>query len=82
LVKKEPTLWKNLSVAQLQGRLLTLFTNNRLVWKGLPGTNTPAYYENLEIKDKKFYNIGHDWQGGRVLLKNIMDSYCSEHVVS
>jgi len=31
-------------------------TNIRLAWKGLPETNTLAYYENYEAK--KFYNIG------------------------
>jgi hypothetical protein len=31
-------------------------TNIRLGWKGLPGTNTLAYYENPQIK--KFYRIG------------------------
>ncbi len=28
---------------------LALLTNNRLVWKGLPGTNTLAYYGHLYI---------------------------------
>jgi hypothetical protein len=32
--------------APLRGRLLTLDTYIRLGWKGLPGTNTLAYYEN------------------------------------
>jgi hypothetical protein len=36
----------NLSAAPLLGRFLALTTNNRLSWKGLPGTNTQAYYEN------------------------------------
>ncbi len=31
--------------APLLGRLLALPTNGRLVRKGLPGTNAPAYYE-------------------------------------
>jgi hypothetical protein len=33
--------------SSLKGRLLALPTNIRLGWKGLPGTNTLAYYENL-----------------------------------
>ncbi len=32
--------------APLQGRILALPTNIRLGWKGLPGKNTIAYYEN------------------------------------
>ncbi len=39
-------------------------TNIRLGWKGLPGTNTLAYYENalayfapLAVTKKKLYNI-------------------------
>ncbi len=34
--------------APLYGRHLALPTNVRLVWKGLPGTNTQAYYEKLK----------------------------------
>ena len=34
------------SDAPLYGRLLTMPTNNRLDWDGLPGTDTLAYYEN------------------------------------
>ncbi len=30
-----------------------LLTNIRLGWKGLPGTNTIAYYKYLEVKDIK-----------------------------
>jgi hypothetical protein len=30
----------------LYGRLLASSTNIRFGWKGLPGTNTPAYYNN------------------------------------
>jgi hypothetical protein len=33
--------------------LLALSTNIRLGWKGVPGTNTLAYYENQLITDKK-----------------------------
>jgi hypothetical protein len=29
--------------------------NNRLGWKGFLGTNTLAYYENLQIMDKKCF---------------------------
>jgi hypothetical protein len=36
----------NLSGDPLYGRLLAFPTNIRLDWKGLPGTNTLAYYEN------------------------------------
>ncbi len=35
------------------GQVLALPTNIRLGYKGLPGTNTLAYYENLLITDKK-----------------------------
>ncbi len=35
-----------LSGAPLYGKLLALPANIRLGWKGLPGTNTQAYYEN------------------------------------
>ncbi len=34
-------------------RLLASPTNIGLGWKGLPGTNTLAYYENPQITDKK-----------------------------
>jgi hypothetical protein len=34
-------------------RLLALPSNSRLGWKGLPGTNTLAYYENEYITYKK-----------------------------
>jgi len=37
------------------GRLLALATNNILGWKGLPGTETLAYYKNSYITDVKFY---------------------------
>ncbi len=32
-----------------------MFTNNRLGWKGLPGTNTLAYYENSKITALKSF---------------------------
>jgi hypothetical protein len=41
-VRQEPTQVKRLSSAPLYGRT----TNVRLSWKGLPGTNTLAFYEN------------------------------------
>jgi hypothetical protein len=44
---------RSLSGATLYGKLLALFTNVRLGWKRLPRTNTPAYYENSLITDKK-----------------------------
>jgi hypothetical protein len=55
-VKQEPTHVKHLSGAPFKGRLLALSTNNRLGFKGLPGSNTLAYYENYGRK--KFYNVG------------------------
>ncbi len=44
---------KHLSDAPFYGRLLALPTNIRLSWKGLPGTNTPAYYEDSKVTDVK-----------------------------
>ncbi len=50
---------KHLSSSLLKGRLLTLPINIRLGWKGLPGTNTLAYFENPEnYGSKKFYSTG------------------------
>jgi hypothetical protein len=44
------------------GRLLAFPTNIGLFWKGMPGTNTLAYYYVLQkfvnYSRKKFYNIG------------------------
>jgi len=40
---------KNLSGAPLKGRLLALPTNIRLGWRGLPQTNTPAYYSRKKF---------------------------------
>jgi hypothetical protein len=37
----------------LHSRLLALPANNTLGWKGLPGTNTLAYYENPLITEEK-----------------------------
>jgi hypothetical protein len=34
---------------------LALPTNIRVSWKGLPGTNNPAYYENPEITAVKSF---------------------------
>jgi hypothetical protein len=42
-------------IALLKVRLLALHTNNRLGWKGLPGTNTLASYEILLITAVKFF---------------------------
>ncbi len=44
-----------LQYAPLLGRLLASPTNIRLGWKGLPGTNTLAYYENLQIMAVKSF---------------------------
>ncbi len=44
--RQMPTLVKHLSGAPLKGSLLALPTSNRLSFKGLPGANTLAYYEN------------------------------------
>jgi hypothetical protein len=46
LVGPELTPMKSLSGYTLWGRLLSLPTNIRLVWKGLPRKNTLAYSEN------------------------------------
>ncbi len=46
---------KSLSDAPLQGKLLALPTNNRLIWKVLPGTNTLAYYKNSYLKAVKSF---------------------------
>ncbi len=44
-VRPEPTQIKNLSDAPLQGRLLASLANIRVGLKGLPESNTLAYYE-------------------------------------
>jgi len=36
--------------------LLALPTNTRLGWKGLPGTNTLAYYKSVNYGRNKFYD--------------------------
>jgi hypothetical protein len=38
-------------------RLVALLPNIRLGWKGLPGTNTLAYYENLLIMAVKSFRL-------------------------
>jgi hypothetical protein len=39
--------WASLLTHHVESRLLTLLTNTRLGWKGLPGTNGLVYCENL-----------------------------------
>jgi hypothetical protein len=46
---------KQLSGAPFKGSPLALPTNIRLGWKGLPGTNTLAYYENWQITAVKSF---------------------------
>ncbi len=53
-VRLEPTLVKHLSGARLKGRLLASPRNIRLGWKGLPRTNTLAYYESVNYSRKFF----------------------------
>jgi len=48
-VRPELTQVKRLLSAPLQGMLLALPTNIRLGWKGLPGTNTVAYYKHFKL---------------------------------
>jgi hypothetical protein len=48
---------KDLSGAPLYGRFLASPTNIRLGWKGLPWTNTLAYYENLLITTVKSFIV-------------------------
>ncbi len=43
--------------ASLLGRLLASPTNLRLGWKGLPRTNTLAYYESLKITTVKSFIV-------------------------
>ncbi len=44
---------------------LALFAIIRLGWKGMPGTNTIAYYESLQITDRKsFITLGLDVSTG------------------
>jgi hypothetical protein len=45
---------RNLTESGAPERLsLALLANNRLGWKGLPGTNTLAYYGHMKITDKE-----------------------------
>jgi hypothetical protein len=48
---------KQVSGALLQGRLLALPKNYRQAWKGLPGANTLAYYENSLLTHVKYFII-------------------------
>ncbi len=58
--RPEPTWVEHLSGAPLQSNLLALREYIRLGWKGLPGTNTPAYYKDLQILDiKGFISSGN-----------------------
>ena len=53
--------------ARRKGRLLTLLSNIRLGWKGLPRTNTLAYYENPLITAVKSFIVQapeYSTQGG------------------
>jgi hypothetical protein len=55
----ELTQIKQLLGAPLKYRLQVSATNIRLVWKGIPGMNTPAYFELLQITDiKSFASLG------------------------
>ncbi len=45
------------SRAPLQGTFLASPTNTRLGWKGLPGSNTLAYYENPQITAVKSFIV-------------------------
>jgi len=51
----EPTRVEHISSAPLWGRLLVLPTNIRIVLKGLPWTNTAAYYKHLKITAAKSF---------------------------
>ncbi len=65
-VRPEPTLMKHLSGAPLLGSLMTLLTNNRLGWLGLPGTNTLSYKELFYITVvKSFMKLTPEWRVGR-----------------
>jgi hypothetical protein len=58
---------KHLSGAPFWGRLLASLTNNRLGWKGLPGTNAPAYYENSKITATEgFIGLTPDGEDGEM----------------
>ncbi len=54
---------KHLSGATLEDRLLALPESIRLGWKGLPGTNALAYYENSYVTAvKSFITLAPDLQ--------------------
>jgi hypothetical protein len=69
-------------VEQLKGAslrcALALPASIRLVWKGLPGTNTPAYYKNYGRK--KLYRVGSTGQGIQnyfsEMWNNVIDGWC------
>jgi hypothetical protein len=54
----EPTWVKHLSDALLWDRLLSLPTNVRLCWKGLPWTNPSLLWTFLHFVHKRFYRTG------------------------
>ena len=68
LVKQVPTPLKNLSDAPLWGRLLALLTNNRLSWKGLPGTNTSLLRKCVNRRQKSFITLAPGNSYGRELI--------------
>jgi hypothetical protein len=49
----QPRRIKHLLGVPLKGKLLALPTNIRVSWKGLPGTNGPAYYKNSKLRTEK-----------------------------
>jgi hypothetical protein len=60
---------KPLSIALLYGKAASI----KLAWKGLPGTNAVAYYDNLEITDKK--DIQRWAQRSLFLLENAPEMF-------
>ncbi len=51
-IKQEPAQVKYFSGSLLCGRLLALLANNnRLVWKGLPGTNPLAFLFSASVRN-------------------------------
>jgi hypothetical protein len=59
--RPEPTEVEHFSGALLLGRLLASPANIILDWKGLPGTNSLAYYKHQQIK-------GGNTKGGSITL--------------
>ncbi len=45
-------------IYRFRNKLECLYLNTRLGWKGLPGTNTLAYYGNRKLRLYKFYDTG------------------------